>query len=387
VGTGLRLLFSTPAYAPADSFGGPIQVFRELADGLAARGHTVDVVTTSLPSLERRGALRTRVVKNDPVTIRYLATPLRFRWMGFTPSLPWQLPASPRPDVVHVFGYRDPLGTAIAAWSRLRRIPYVFEGLGMVQPKLRKMRLKRGLDSTVLRAVLPGAALLIAASGRERDEYLDAGIPEERVAIRPNGFPSPSPASPPGALRARIGVGADAPLILSVGRIAGGKGLELVTEAVAGLPGVHAAFVGADGGHGMTRKLEELRRELGVENRVHLPGPLPHDELPAVYADADVFALPSAHENFGLVAAEAAAAGAAIVLSDRCGIAELLGEGGGVVIPYDVHELRDTLARLLADDDLRRRLGDEARAVAAAWSWRRVVQLQVELYERALSGG
>jgi glycosyltransferase involved in cell wall biosynthesis len=387
VDKGLRLLFSTPAYAPAESFGGPIQVFRELADGLAASGHSVDVVTTSLTSLEERGALRTRVVTDGRVRIRYLATPLRFRWMGFTPSLPWQLPASPRPDLVHVFGFRDPLGTAIAAWSHLGRIPYVFEGLGMVQPKLRKVRLKQALDSTVLRTVLPGAALLIAASERERDEYLAAGAPEGRVSIRPNGFPEPAPAPPLGALRARIGVGTDTPLVLSVGRIAGGKGLDLITEAVAELPGVHAVLVGADGGHGMTRKLEELRRRLGVEDRVHLPGPLPHHELPGIYADADVFALPSAHENFGLVAAEAAAAGAAIVVSDRCGIAELLREGGGVVIPYGVHELRNALARLLADGDLRRRLGSEARAVAAAWSWPRVVQLQEELYERALSGG
>ncbi len=257
----------------------------------------------------------------------------------------------------------------------------------MVEPKLRKVLLKQALDSTLLRGVLSGAALLVAASGRERDEYMAAGVPKERIAIRPNGFPEPGPSPPRGTLRARIGIDAGTPLVLSVGRIARGKGLDLLVEAVSELPGVHAAIVGADGGHGMTGELDALRRRLGVEDRVHLTGPVPHDELPAIYVDADVFVLASAHENFGLVAAEAAAAGAPIVVSDRCGVAELLRDGSGVVIGYDARELRDALARLLADGDLRRLLGDEARAVAAMWSWPRVVQLQEELYERALARG
>jgi glycosyltransferase involved in cell wall biosynthesis len=362
-------------------------VFERLVEGLTADCHRVEVMTTSLTSLEERGALRTRNTSRGGATIRYLATPVRFRWMGFTPTLPLHLPSSPGPDLVHVFGFRDPLGTAIATWSRLRQIPYVFEGLGMVQPKLRKVWLKQALDRTVLRGVLTGAALLVAASERERDEYVNAGVAAARIAIRPNGFPERGPVPPRGTLRTRIGVEPDTPLVLSVGRIARGKGLELLVEAVAALPGVHAAIVGADGGHGMTGELVELGRRLGVEQRIHLPGPVPHGELPGIYADADVFALPSAHENFGLVAAEASAVGAAIVVSDRCGVAELLRERGGVVIGYDRDELREALRTLLADPERRRGLGEGARAVAAEWTWQRVVRLQEELYEQALAGG
>jgi glycosyltransferase involved in cell wall biosynthesis len=386
VGRTLRLLFSTPAYAPAASYGGPIQVFERLVEGLTADGHYVEVVTTSLSSLEERGSLRTFNASRDGATIRYLATPVRFRWMGFTPTLPLHLRSSPQPDLVHVFGFRDPLGTAVATWSRLRQIPYVFEGLGMVQPKLRKVRLKRAVDSTILRGVLTGAALLVAASERERDEYVSAAGAAARIAIRPNGFPEPVQAPSRGTLRRRIGLEADTPLVVSVGRIARGKGLELLVQAVAELPGVHAAIVGADGGHGMTGELDRLRRRLGVEQRIHLPGPVPHDELPPIYADADVFALPSAHENFGLVAAEAAAVGAAIVVSNRCGVAELLRNRGGVVISYDRDALREALRSLLADPDRRRALGEGARRVAAEWTWQRVVRMQEELYERALAG-
>ena len=51
------------------------------------------------------------------VRIHELATPLRYRWMGVTPSLPLVLRSLPRPDVVHVFGYRDFVTTVTAAWA------------------------------------------------------------------------------------------------------------------------------------------------------------------------------------------------------------------------------------------------------------------------------
>src|SRR5215211_4130868 len=188
----LRILFSMPVYWPALSFGGPVEVMRRIAEGLAARGHEVDAFTTSLTALEAGGSWRTRRDTVGSVPVRYLATPVRFRWMGVTPTLPVHLEHAPRPDVVHVFGFRDPVGTGVAAWCRVRGIPYVFEGMGMVAPKHRKVLLKRALDSTACRGVMSGATLLVAASGVERREYLGAGIAEERIVVRPHGFPDVS---------------------------------------------------------------------------------------------------------------------------------------------------------------------------------------------------
>src|SRR6478735_6137100 len=99
------------------------------------------------------GTLRTRAEDVNGVRVHYLATPVHFRWMGLTPTLPRVLERAPRPDVVHVFGFRDPVGTGVAAWCRLRRVPYVFEGMGMVAPKHRKVLVKRALDATAFRGV------------------------------------------------------------------------------------------------------------------------------------------------------------------------------------------------------------------------------------------
>ena len=359
----LRILLSTPVYWPSTAFGGPIQVVRALASGLVARGHSVDLVTSSLVELSTPGARWTSSAALDGAQIIRAATPARFRWLGITPTVPRILDGLERPDVAHVFGFRDPVGTLVARWCQRNAVPYAFEALGMYEPKLRKVALKRALDATIFRSVANGAAVLVAASGREAAEYAATGeVPP--VVIRPNGFPPPEPAPPrPGRLRRLLGLGPDVPLVLSLGRIARGKGLEHLLAAARGLPEpVHVAIVGPDDRHGAAEDLRRLRATYGLTESVHFVEPLGPAPPLDVYADADVFVLASAHENFGLVAAEAAAAGTASVVSDRCGVAELLAERAALVVPYDAEALREAIKRLLDDDGLRQRLGAGGRA-------------------------
>jgi glycosyltransferase involved in cell wall biosynthesis len=297
--------------------------------------------------------------------------------MGFTPTLRAQLGRCARPDVAHVFGFRDPIGLDAAAWFRSRSVPYVFEALGMFAPKLRKQTLKRLLDATILASLPRKAAVVVAASEVERREYLAAGLTEDRVVLRPNGIPQ-APTVRSGELRRRLGLDEE-PVVLYVGRVADGKGLDLLVRTMPALEGAHLAVVGPDDGHGTTRRLEAASRSLGVETRVHLLGQWPTQPL-NLYADADVFALPSAHENFGMSAAEAASAGVPVVVTDRCGVAELLDGHGAIVIAYDGDELEATLARLLNDAPLRRKIGDAGHARTAEYSWPVIATLQESIY-------
>jgi glycosyltransferase involved in cell wall biosynthesis len=384
----LRVLFATPAYGPLDSFGGPVSQTRELALGLVTRGHAVEVVTTSLAGLDRRPRPTTTTASVDGVTVHYLGTPIRYRWMGVTPTIRRRLDELDRPDVVHVFGYRDFVGTLSARWASRQGIPYVFEGLGMVRPMLRKVALKRVADRTVYRLAVRDAALFVAASSRERVDYLDAGVEPSRIEIRPIGFPAARPPTArPGPLRRRVGVDETVPIVLSVGRVAPGKGIDLLVRSLPKLRTAQLAIVGPDD-RGTAGELTRLARKLRVDDRVHLVGPWPDPgSLLDLYADADVFALASEYESFGMAAAEAAAAGTASVVTDRCGIAELLTDGAALVVPYDQSALSEALERLLADGDLRRGLGECARDVAAKWSWPKVVELQEALYRQVLGHG
>src|SRR5919204_2391130 len=223
----MRVLFAAPVWWPSRAFGGPVVAARELVRRLVDRGHDVDVVTTTVVDLAHPPAARSSVAEVDGATVHYLATPLRYRWMGITPTLPLALERLPRPDVAHVFGFRDVVTTGTAAWCRVRRVPYVFEPLGMFQPRLRKVALKRTLDATLHRGVARGAAVVVAASERERDDVVACGVSAEKVRVRGNGFPEPDRlgSDPSGVrpLRAELGIPEEAPLILYVGRRAAGK--------------------------------------------------------------------------------------------------------------------------------------------------------------------
>jgi glycosyltransferase involved in cell wall biosynthesis len=366
----VRILFAAPAWSPSRAFGGPVVAAGELVRRLVARGHDVDVVTTTIVDLHKRPAPRSSTGIVDGATVHYLGTPVRYRWMGIAPTLPAALAKLQRPDVVHVFGFRDPVTTATAAWCRVRRIPYVFEPLGMFQPRLRKVALKRALDATLYRGVARGAAAVVVASERERNDVVACGVSDEKVHVRGNGFPEPDEVATNGELRTQLGIPAEAPLLLYVGRIASGKGIEHLLAAVKELPEAHLVISGPDDRHGVSTQGEE---------RVHTL-PMTAEPPRALYPQADVFVLASAGESFGMVAAEAAAAGTPVIVSDRCGIAGFFEEGEALVVPYERRAVVEAIRRVLSDRKLREKLTEGGPVAARRMSWDHVTDVQEAIY-------
>jgi len=369
----VRILFAAPAWAPSRAFGGPVVAAGELVRRLVARGHAVDVLTTTIVDLHHRPAARSSAAVVDGATVHYLGTPLRYRWMGITPTLPIALARLRRPDVVHVFGFRDPVTTATALWCRVARVPYVFEPLGMFRPRLRKVALKRALDSTLYRGVARGAAAVVVASERERDDVVACGVPADKVHVRGNGFPEPDgqrPGSDPVGVRPRLGIPAEAPLVLYVGRVAAGKGIDHLLAAVRELPEVHLVIAGPDDRHGVATDGERVHRL-----------PLTDEPPRQLYPQADVFVLASEGESFGMVAAEAAAAGTPVIVSDRCGIAGFFEDGEALVVPYERTAIVDAIRRVLSDAALRERLAQGGPAAARRLSWDSVAAAQERIYK------
>ena len=377
----MRILLASPAYWPAHAFGGPVVVARELVARLVERGHRVDVLTTTLRGVDERPSRRTSVATVDGATVTYLGTPLRYRWMGITPTLPLALRRLMRPDVAHVLGFRDPVTTAVATWCRARRTPYVFEPVGMFRPRLRKVALKRAFDSTVTRGVASGARLVIVSSPQERDDVVAAGVDPAKVRVRGNAFPEPPPATETDPLAGIVPSGAQ--VVLYVGRIAAEKGVEHLVEAARRLPDVHVVLAGPDDRHGTLAVVTAAQADPRTAGRVHhlppTPGP-PFD----LYRRADVFVLASGGENFGLVAAEAASVGTPVIVSDRTGVAVSFAEGEALVVPYEPEATVEAVTRVLADAELRGRLREGALRAAGRSTWDTVVDAQLTIYEEAL---
>lgn len=379
----MRILFASPAYWPARAFGGPVAAARELVARLVERGHAVEVVTTSLTDIGVRPARTGRVDSVDGATVHYLATPLRYRWMGITPGLPLTLRRLERPDVVHVFGFRDPVTTLTSRWARRRGIPTVFEPLGMFEPRLRKVRFKRIFDATVASRVATRADAVVVVSALERDAVLAGGVQEDRIVVRGNGFPEPREVRPDD-LRGRLGISEDAPIVLYVGRIAAGKGIEILLAAVERLPEIHLVLLGPDDGHGVLGTVRAASRSAPLAGRVHVLPATPTTPFP-VYAAADLLVLPSSGDSFGLVAAEAAAVGTPVVVTDHCGVASFFREGEALVVPARADDVIGAISRAVADPALRLSLAEGGRRAAARTSWDHVTTVQEQVYRAVAS--
>ena len=158
-------------------------------------------------------------------------------------------------------------------------------------------------------------------------------------------------------------------MILYVGRVAAGKGIEHLLTAVRELPQAHLVVAGPDDRHGVAAEGERVHR---------LPA---SDEPPRhLYPQADVFVLPSAGESFGMVAAEAAAAGTPVIVSDRCGIAGFFEDGEALVVPYERGAIVESIRRVLTDPELREQLQRGGPTAARRMSWDHVTDVQEAIY-------
>src|SRR6266545_373663 len=285
------------------------------------------------------------------------------------------------------FGLRSVSSTAprfAISRHRVARVPYVFEPLGMFEPRLRKVFLKRALDATLYRGVARGAAAVAVASQREAEGVIASGIAAAKVRVRGNGFPEPFGIGTNGDLRSGLGIPASAQVILYVGRIAAGKGIEHLLDATRQLTAAHLVIAGPDDRHGTSKLVQLAQQDAATTGRIHM---LPVTEEPPhdLYPQADVFVLASAGESFGMVAAEAAAAGTPVIVSDRCGIAGFFADGEALVVPYDQAAVVDAVRRVLTDAELRERLARGGVEAARRTSWDRVTDAQEGIYRAVTS--
>lgn len=170
------------------------------------------------------------------------------------------------------------------------------------------------------------------------------------------------------ALAWRRGFAGDAPVVGFVGRHARYKGLDILMEALARLPGVHALVAG-DGPQRAACAAQASA--LGISDRVHFLGAVTLAEKRRLLAAIDMFAFPSTEitEAFGISLLEAMMAGVPVVASDLpTGVTDLAIDGRTALLaePGDPDDLARKLGRLLADPALGRALGDEAMRHARA---------------------
>jgi len=384
----MRVLMVTSSYPkyPGDVTAPFIE---SIARGVAARGHTVDVVLPRHPDLRR--------AEDEPVSFhpyRYAPMDAWARW-GYAQSLESDVRIRPgvyllaplvalalrrvvaellrgrRYDVVHAH-WLVPNAVLIDDLPRLHGAGLVVSLHGS---DVFVAERKRWLRSPVRRC-LDRAGAVTACSGDLHRRVLPLGAHPARVRTVPYGVDLErfGPGAAREGMREALGTPPGRLLVLAVGRLVEKKGFRYLIEAAARCPAIHLAIAGEG----------DLGPELGRlasagGGSVHFAGALERREVASALASADVVAVPSVRDAAGNVDGlpnvllEALASGPAVVASRVAGIPDVVadGENGLLVPPGDAAALASALERLAADPGLRRRLGENARVAASrrlTWS-------------------
>lgn len=378
----MRIALFPSAYAPA--VGGVEQLTQSLALHLIASGHTVEVWTIrhprELPAAEMLQGVR----------VRRFVLPLPARSvrkaLPFGPSAARAVLEAGRatrafsPHVLHVQCF-SANGVYASALSALFRIPLVVTLQGETVMDDHDIYERSSSLRLGLRAGLRRAHAVTGCSQFVLDDAVSRfGLAAGAGAVIPNGVELPDRTP-----KIRL----DLPFerfVLGVGRVVEKKGFDLLIDAFERVARDQQEVGLVIGGDGAARLgLMARARDLGLSDRVALPGMLSRGQVAWAMQKAAVFVLPSRVEPFGIVVLEALEAGRPVIVSGRGGASEIVRDGreGLVVDPFDSQALATAIGRVLGDAALRTRLISAGRSRVGDFAWDDITARYVGLYERA----
>ena len=249
------------------------------------------------------------------------------------------------------------------------------------QRKIEEARMARGAD------------LVFAFTTDERRELNELfGIEDDRIHVAPGGV-NLSLFKPNDKLQARerLGFGAKENVVLFVGRPEPFKGPDVLIRALPHMrntANTRLVLVGGSEGEHSFDWLRVLASDLGVANRVSWHTAVPQERLVDFYAAADIGAMPSFHESFGLVALESMASGRPMVAADVGALSTLVLHGKtGLLVPgHDPVDFAHCMDDVLGNPRVRDVMGEAAVNHARAFTWARAAEQALEGYQRAAQG-
>jgi glycosyltransferase involved in cell wall biosynthesis len=294
----------------------------------------------------------------------------------------WQVPRRVRRDAIAVYHSACSVGPLMSA------CPVV---LSVHDATLLTMQSQYGPADRVYHRVFSVVAarracavLVPTYSARESIAHVYR-IPLDRLHVTPHGVSpafAPVPAVGQDAVLRKYGI--DRPYVLFVGAEPPRKNLTRLVRAfahVAARP-EHASLRLVLAGPPEPRDPAARRAvdDLGLAERVVRSGPVPDEDLPALYSAASCLAYPSLSEGFGLPVVEAMATGTPVLTSDRSSMAEVAGGAALLVDPESTDAIADGLASLLGNQDLARDLAHRGRERSRDFTWERTARATAEVY-------
>jgi glycogen(starch) synthase len=389
-----RILLLSWEYPPV-LVGGLGRHVHALSVALAAAGHEVTVITRHADGAameEYADGIRIVRAPEDPPTFP-LATPSLLAWtMAFNHTLTraaLRATQSGEYDVIHAHDWlvahtavtlkehlNIPLVTTIHATEAGRHQGWLPEDMNKA---IHSVEYWLSQESN----------RVIVCSGYMRDQATRLfDLPSGRVDVVPNGVNDRAwHAKPTLVASARARFAGNGPLIGFAGRLVYEKGVQHLLHAIPHLRKRHPHLRVIIAGDGPYRsELQDETRRLRLDNAIRFIGFMNETQLPAVLGATDATVVPSLYEPFGMVALEAAAAGAPLAVSATGGLAEIVEPGvTGVTFPHsDPEALAGAVDTLLADEVFARRVARQARSmVTERYGWATIAARTAAVYAAA----
>ena len=219
------------------------------------------------------------------------------------------------------------------------------------------------------------------------------GLPSERLHVVPGGVDvSLFRPRDRAAARRAVGIAEAERVVLFVGRLEPFKGPDLLVRALGEMrdvSNVRLVLVGGSKEEGSAEWLERIAADVGVTAHMRWQPAIQQVDLPDFYSAADICAVPSYHESFGLAALEAMACGTPVVATDVGALSSLVldGETGSLVPSHDPLDFARCLEELLDSPARRERMGRAAQARARAFTWGRAAEEALDGYRALFVAG
>lgn len=386
----MRILHVIANLAPR--YGGPPKACKEMARALSARGHEVHICTTDQDGNGQLDVPNDHPVTYEGVQIRYFPSTLRRIWPISIPMANFLAREITSYDVVHIHSLYMFHGAVSAYFCRRYHVPYLIRPHGTLDPFIfNRHRLRKRIYEWLIECRNIQAAAALHFTTEAERKLAQPYLPHTRAIVVPLGLNKKDyELHPPrGTFRQRFADIGDARIVLHLGRVNFKKGLDVLVDAFARIAAehddVHLVIAGPDN-DGYMSEIKELVNERDLCDRVTFTGMLLGEDKLAVLRDADVFALPSYSENFGIAVVEAMLCGLPVVISNNVNIwREVKSAGAGIVTACRADEVASAIARLLADPGLRHKMGAAGRAlVEERYQWEEVAKELEDAYLRVI---
>lgn len=380
----LRIGLFTDTYAP--QVNGVSISLQLISEGLRKRGHQVTIFAPKFPGYkdDQPNVMRLPSLKylnNPPIYVAVLGTP-RSTWSLTRKHF----------DVLHA---HSPLSVGLLAYltASTKRLPLIYTYHTSIADYTHYVKFIGGT-----KLMKRTAAWFSSASTNLGDQIVAPSPKFEKLLLKqkvrkpihviPNGIDLSSfkTAKNVGALRNRLNVSVDAPILITVGRMDPEKRLDFIVEAFVKvskqIPNVQLVFAG-DGG--ARKDLEEKVNALDVKNKIHFLGMVNRNELPDVLHDATLFLSASTTEVHPISVIEAIAAGLPIiVVQDEAFEGMVENDLNGYLTPLDVNAYAETIIKLLQDNKKIESFGKHSAMLSEKYSIEGQVKALEKLYTEAI---